>query len=379
MSEDENESTNEQVPASFVALTPVSKRKRLMTVLATSAPTTPSPRRTTPAASSAASSSQDTQTNQIAKLLSVLEKEHLVDLFVTILNTHPILAPYVSSLLPRPTLAVATQLLRQCEKRVADSFPYSRTGPNSGENMAFGGGNRSDYSFNRVRPAMNELRQTLLQYLTYFVTKIDVKTNEDHAACAFGYLHAATDTVHRLPVWTNPRHNLETRHDLYSQLSRAWRSIVMEVGGRLREEAAMAANNGVSFRLSSNMSSLVREWARNLSTHCEEVKGHFGFEEAVEEFERQFGWIVDPNLNNSSCNIGNSVVDNNYVLASSASPGGNGFGPGGVTGSPLSNYPWPMAAGHTPQQGLLSSPFSGSSTPTALFQQQQQQAYHQYP
>ncbi|KAJ3086720.1 Tethering factor for nuclear proteasome sts1 [Quaeritorhiza haematococci] len=291
----------------------------------------------------------EAQLSEMGNMLSILDKDQLVGLLTTVLNSYPVLQPHVASLLPKPTLPMVTQLLQQCEKKISDSLPYSKWGPDD----------KTDYSFNRVRPALSDLKQTLLHYLTYF-TSVDSyppHMQHEYPACAFGYLHVATCTVHRLPVWNNPRHNAETKHDLYGQLGRVWRSVIMEVGRRVKEEGKVFGTG------------VVGEWARNLVEHNREVKGHFGFEEALEEFQRQLGWIYDQTGGMMGVNPG--FGGGSSILESLSGFGGGGGGVslfgnglGGIAGgnaggtSGSGYYPWPMAAGHTPQQGLLSSPFA---------------------
>ncbi|KAH6584271.1 hypothetical protein BASA61_007549 [Batrachochytrium salamandrivorans] len=157
------------------------------------------------------------------------------------------------------------------EKALFDSFPYSKHGAD-----------RSDYSFNRVRPFIDDLCNTILHYLDLFTlpTSFPPSLQHEYPSSAFAYLHLATSAIHRLPLWDNEIRNAETRTAIYERLGRHWRIAVAEVGSRARDQGKVYG------------SYMVGEWARNLHLHSVEVKQAFGMGEAFDEFKCQLGWII---------------------------------------------------------------------------------------
>ena len=41
--------------------------------------------------------------------------------------------------------------------------------------------------------------------------------------------------------------------------------------------------------------SVVGTWAHNLTMHCQETEGYFGFKEALIDLKEKFGWIIGMN------------------------------------------------------------------------------------
>jgi protein Cut8 len=130
-----------------------------------------------------------------------------------------------------------------------------------------------------------ELRDTCLYYLTHFTDPANYQNQYEYPSNAFGYLNIATDLIHRLPTWNTQDHNRETKHDPYQRLALAWIYVSREIGKRATEEGKVYALSFVS------------EWERHLQSHSDQVKGRFGFNEALLEFRSQFGWILNPYAN----------------------------------------------------------------------------------
>ncbi|KAJ1552156.1 Tethering factor for nuclear proteasome sts1, partial [Nowakowskiella sp. JEL0078] len=215
---------------------------------------------------------QPVETTSLLKRLTALDKDNLLSIFSNILSVYPFLSSHVGALIPRPTLASAAAQLQQAEKRFTDIMPYSRSTHDT----------RTDYSFNRVRSNLYDLRSLIVQDLEMFVmpTSYPVHLAHEFPSNAFGYLNLATSLVHRLPVWNNPAHNAETRDGLYQVLSRAWRGAAVEIGRRMKEEGRIYSET------------VVGEWTRNLVYHCKTVKGQFGFKDAVKTFFEHLGSIL---------------------------------------------------------------------------------------
>lgn len=74
-----------------------------------------------------------------------------MDLVSTLVESHPSLIDDIARLVPRPTVASVQTHLASLEAKLLAAYPYTKWGPG-----------RDDYSFNRVKPALDELvvRQT---------------------------------------------------------------------------------------------------------------------------------------------------------------------------------------------------------------------------
>ncbi|KAI8930066.1 Cut8 six-helix bundle-domain-containing protein [Entophlyctis helioformis] len=217
--------------------------------------------------------------SRMGELLHSLDRDQLIKLLVSVMAVHPDAQPTVAALMPRPTLESVSAILAAHEKRLFDSFPYSKFGPD-----------RSDYSFNRVRPHLDELRDAIVQYLDFFTLPASYPgaLQHEYAASAFGFLHLATSLVHRLPLWQNEQHNTDTRSALYDRLGRYWRLVVGEVSRRARDEGKVYGSFAVG------------EWARNLHLHAAETKNAFGFGEAYDDFRRMLGWVIGLDADDAS-------------------------------------------------------------------------------
>ena len=211
---------------------------------------------------------------QLDKILPSLEKDQLISILCTLASNYPHLRSHITSLLPRPTLTSVTSQLENLEKRLHESFPYSRYGSD--------GSDRSDYSFNRVRPILLEIKSTILHYINYFTSEHNYPLDLRHEfpVTAFTYLHYSTCLTHRFPVWSNEMHNMETRLELYQILGMKWTELVKAIGRQVSEESKVFSG------------SLVGEWAQNLLNHQREVKGMYGFTDAVDTFKNDLGWLI---------------------------------------------------------------------------------------
>ncbi|KAJ3299252.1 Tethering factor for nuclear proteasome sts1 [Borealophlyctis nickersoniae] len=249
---------------------------------------------------------------QVSQLLSSLDKDQLISILSSLMANHPSLDQEVAALLPRPTLASATSLLSQAEKRLADAYPYSKWGPDR----------TSDYAFNRVRPHLADLRTLLLHHLDHFVQPSSYPPQLQHElpVMGFGYLHLATGVAHRMPNWQTQAHTGATKGDVYERLARAWRSTIAEVGRRVKEEGKVFG------------AAVLGEWARNLHHHSNEVKGAYGFEEACQEFRKHLGWLI------GMYPVDGSGFDNGGVGSIGGVPGHMHY-PTNVMGLGMSQFP----------------------------------------
>ncbi|KAI8818254.1 Cut8 six-helix bundle-domain-containing protein [Fimicolochytrium jonesii] len=206
----------------------------------------------------------------IRKLLSMLPNDQLAGIICSLVERHPQQHSEVLGLIPRPSLTTASSLLERSQKALIDAFPYHKDGPST-----------TSYSFHRVRPQLEELKEVLLYFLDFFVlpNAYPIEFQHEYPASSFGYLDIATTLVHRLPVWQDPAHDDVARGHLYRRLGQGWRMAVSEVARRTREGKIFGATP-------------VAEWAKNLHKHSTEVQGQYGFNEAFIEFKASLGWAM---------------------------------------------------------------------------------------
>lgn len=210
-------------------------------------------------------------TQGLGDLLGGLEKDQLVTIITRLVADSPDLHSRVAAMLPRPTLTNITQILLGLEKKVYASFPYTKFGPD-----------RSEYSYGRVRPFLDELKQSIVQYLDFFTLYSSYPSSLQHefSAQAFGYLHTVTLIAHRLPKWDSEARNLEQRSFLYGKLAKHWRIVISDIAKSVTEQGKVYGAVAVG------------EWAHHLMLHCNEVEGKYGFKECMDDFKRNLGWIL---------------------------------------------------------------------------------------
>ncbi|CAJ0765058.1 17529_t:CDS:2, partial [Entrophospora sp. SA101] len=123
----------------------------------------------------------------------------------------------ISSNVPRPTIHSVSTVLAGLEKRYHDSFPYSKWGHL-----------KDDYSFNRVKPAILDLKAAIIDYADHFTS------SEEFPTITFSFLHLVTEIAHRLPEWDNRSHN-EIKHDLYLKLVENWQKATREAPNKISD------------------------------------------------------------------------------------------------------------------------------------------------
>jgi hypothetical protein len=229
---------------------------------------------------------------RIEDLLSNLEKDQLIAI-LTSLATNTDTHSQIVGLMPRPTLEHITQILLRLEKKVADSFPYSKFGPD-----------RSDYSYNRVKSSLEDLKLEISQYLDFFVlsSSYPLSLEHEYPVQAYQYLHFVTSLVHRFPIWENQSNNLLTKSFMYDKLAMYWKMLV--------SETCKSVNNGKVYG-----SAVVGEWAHNLMLHTTEVRGQYGFEDVWTEFKKNLGWILGWDSGPFTMVAGRSTYDFEKSLA----------------------------------------------------------------
>lgn len=220
----------------------------------------------------------------LSKLLATLDKPQLLSLINNLIDSHPNLQSEIASNIPRPTIHSVTNVLNSMEKKYQDSFPYTKWGQS-----------KDDYSFNRVKPAIMELKGAILDYAAHFTS------TEEFPTTKFSFLHLATSITQRLPDWDNFLHN-EIKRDLYIKLSECWTKTIVDAASKVSEG-----------KLYGQM--VVSEWARNLAQHNRESNGMF--QQAVNEFIDKLGWIAGIQVGS------NSLMSNHSYSLSTGNNGGH--------------------------------------------------------
>jgi len=207
---------------------------------------------------------------KIEGVLQSLEKEQIIGILSTLLDKNPKLSQDILSLIPRPTLKSVTIQLQTAEKKLNNSFPYTKWGAD-----------RSDYSFNRVKPNLMELLELTIHYLKYFTSTENYgeELEREYPVVSIGYLEYATQLALRLPVWNQNYHNEITREYLLKEIGKAWEQVINEIGQRVQ--------NGKVYS-----SSLVGEWIKSLIKFSNELNGNYGFAESVKLFKEKLGWLI---------------------------------------------------------------------------------------
>jgi len=207
---------------------------------------------------------------KIEGILHSLEKEQIIDILSNLLDKNPKLSQDILTLIPRPTLKSVTAQLQAAEKKLFNSFPYTKWGAD-----------RSDYSFNRVKPNLMELLDLTTHYLKYFTSTENYgdELEREYPVVSIGYLEYATHLALRLPVWNQNYHNEITREYLLKEIGEAWERVINEIGQRVQ--------NGKVYS-----SSLVGEWIKSLIKFSNELNGNYGFAESVKLFKEKLGWLI---------------------------------------------------------------------------------------
>ncbi|KAJ1900351.1 Tethering factor for nuclear proteasome sts1 [Kickxella alabastrina] len=212
------------------------------------------------------------------KLMEPLEEKDLRALLDTLILHNPQLAAQVRQLVPKPTVGSACGQLVRLERRLQAAFPYNKSGPAS-----------DDYTYHRVRPALEELRDTIVMYLDHFTHYGLASTGADalgsgpqqplnalsHPAEWFDLLAQATDVAMRMPKWDKPENN-DVRRDTLRQLADGWLRAIMATA-RWTEEGHIVGRDMLS------------QWAQQLD-HFYAASGESAlFQPAVQVFQRSFG------------------------------------------------------------------------------------------
>ncbi|KAG9296280.1 hypothetical protein G9A89_014872 [Geosiphon pyriformis] len=215
----------------------------------------------------------------LSKLLATLDKPQLLALINNIVDAHPGLQSEIASNIPRPTIQSVSSVFNGLEKKLQEAFPYTKWGLS-----------KDDYSFNRVKPIILELKEVILDYAAHFTSPDEFPTT------TFSFLHIANSLAFRLPNWENNIHN-EIKRELLVKLSDHWKKAI--------DNAASKVSDGKIYG-----QIVVSEWAKNLAQHNNDSNGIF--QQAVEVFVEKLGWIIGINETSSYSNYSSQSTPNHY-------------------------------------------------------------------
>ncbi|KAJ1940064.1 Tethering factor for nuclear proteasome sts1, partial [Linderina pennispora] len=208
------------------------------------------------------------------KLLEPLEEKDLRSLLDMLITQNPGLATQVRDLVPKPTVNSACSQLVRLERRLLAAFPYNKSGPLA-----------DDYTYHRVKPALEELRDTIVMYLDHFThyglvssrSTAAVQTDNvlTHPAEWFDLLAQATDIAMRMPKWDRREHN-EIRRDTLRLLADGWLRAIMATA-RWSEEGHIMGRDMVS------------QWGYQLDHFYQNSGEPSLFQPPMQVFQQSFG------------------------------------------------------------------------------------------
>ncbi|KAJ2310387.1 Tethering factor for nuclear proteasome sts1 [Coemansia sp. RSA 2611] len=199
------------------------------------------------------------------KLLEPLEAKDLRALLDTLVAQNPQLGAQVRQLVPQPTVSSACSQLERLQRRLLAAFPYNKAGPAA-----------DDYTFHRVRPALEELRDTIVMYLDHFTLQgLAGGSALSHPAEWFDLLAQATAVALRMPKWARAA-NDAVRGDTLRHLADGWLRAVLATA-RWADEGHTAGRD------------MLTRWAQRLELVYADEPALF--EPAVQAFQRSFGHL----------------------------------------------------------------------------------------
>ncbi|KAI8071787.1 Cut8 six-helix bundle-domain-containing protein [Gongronella butleri] len=172
--------------------------------------------------------------------LALLDKDKLVHLLVSLLETQPQLKQDIMMYIPAPTVASAMRVLTDLEKKLHNSFPYHKNGPR-----------RDRYTYSRVRHTLQDLMDTMLLYCQYFVS------SSVFPATCFDFLDKVTYFAHRLPTWEQDEHN-QPKQQLYHELLDYWKQAIQMTVDRSNH----APHDPSAYHVDT-----ISHWSQNLAHH----------------------------------------------------------------------------------------------------------------
>ncbi|PVU87352.1 hypothetical protein BB559_004321 [Furculomyces boomerangus] len=226
-----------------------------------------------------AKSDQRVQEITLDKLLEPLEKRDLLNLLTTLVENNRHLERELREALPTPTIASACLQLGRLEQKMQSSIPYSRTGAVYDE-----------YTYNRLRPALHELHETIVMYVDHFchggllenINNMDASSGSrptiSHPAEWFELLNFATEIACRMPKWQEPDFN-NIQISALRYISNAWHRAILATSQWVEGGHALGQD-------------MVTGWEKSLVGFSQSCGYPDLFLSPVLAFSQQFGWVT---------------------------------------------------------------------------------------
>lgn len=192
--------------------------------------------------------------------METLDRRQLLGLISALVEKHPHLQPEILAHLPPLTAETYALSIGAIEKRLQDTFPYSRSGPS-----------RTTYAYLRVKPVLHDLRDTILEGLEEI-------EGLEHPAEAFDFLRAASAAAARMPQWDDPSSVEGEREEVISQVGHAWSQWV----SRLVRELGYGRMFGAQ---------MVGDWGKGLVDASHQLPGD-PYRPAISAFHQGLGWLL---------------------------------------------------------------------------------------
>lgn len=194
----------------------------------------------------------------LPRLLETLDAQSLRTVLESICERHPEIASEVIATAPKPSVGAAIDVLGQYQEKLREAFP-------------FGGTSSSDYAYNRVKHALTDLTDALVDFTPHYLPP-----NENQASTSLSFLDDATRIVHALPEWES-QSNKHHKDTAYDEISRAWALVITE-----------ASKRGGGFQIHSG------GWDQRLARHNEQSHGRM--QAAVDALGSNLGWMGGNNM-----------------------------------------------------------------------------------
>ncbi|KAL3424434.1 hypothetical protein PVAG01_03715 [Phlyctema vagabunda] len=189
----------------------------------------------------------------LPRLLETLDAQSLRSVLQTICERHPDIGSEVVTSAPRPSVPSALDVLSQYQDRLREAFP-------------FGGDPGSDYAYNRVRQALTNLIDALIDFTPQYLPP-----TETQATVSLSFLDGATKVVHELPDWNSHSHKYH-KDNAYDEISKAWALVISE-----------ASKKGGGFQLHSG------GWDQTVAKHNQQSGGRM--QVAINALGSNLSWM----------------------------------------------------------------------------------------
>ena len=136
------------------------------------------------------STSQQKRPLPISRILDNLEKPQLISLIANLIQRHPGLLPDVQLFAPKLTPQSALSAIIKLEHTLHNSFPY-------------GGDKSGEYAYSRIHSSYSTLLSAISDYTHHFLPPTTIPPAE-----LLHFLNGITNILHRVPLFTNPIHNI---------------------------------------------------------------------------------------------------------------------------------------------------------------------------